>query len=300
MTSVSLLAVTVSVLCLVALPELLHSTTRFDANPRAGLVVWITLCTVGWLSAIILFLEIGLGRFQGALLPTTISFLVRLGDGHPLRGLGLTGVVGLSVALDITVLLAGGLVVAAWNSSRLRRQQRTVLDLVSEHADVSGISLVDHAHPLAYYLPGGGGRVVVSTGAVNVLSKHEFDAVVSHELGHRHGRHGALLIPLQALSPFVSFLPLARRAPAVMRAYLEMAADDFARERSSNDALRGALEKSSLFHRPPQGSFAMHDGTVDRRLRRLGGRSVPALDEAAVVLALGVSCSLFWTLLMLR
>ncbi|MFZ1063056.1 MAG: M56 family metallopeptidase [Acidimicrobiales bacterium] len=298
--SIATLALASSLLCLVVLPECLHSSTRFDANPRAGLVVWVTLCTVGWLSAITLFLEIGLGRFHRALLPTTASFLAHLGDGHPLRGLGLTEVVGLSVAFDITVLLVGGLLVAAWNSWRLRLHQRTVLDLVSARADAAGVSLVDHAHPLAYYLPGGGGRVVVSTGALEVLSRPEYDAVISHEFGHRHGRHGALLIPLQALSPFVSFLPLARRAPTVMRTYLEMAADDFARDRGSSDALRGALEKSPLFHRPPQGSFAMHDGIVERRLRRLGCHSVPVLDEATIVLAVGAASSLFWTLLMLR
>ncbi|HEY1222788.1 MAG TPA: M56 family metallopeptidase [Acidimicrobiales bacterium] len=294
------LALVVSVLCLVVLPEALHASTRFDTNPRAGLVVWVSLCMVGWLSTVILFLEIGLRQLHGALLPTTVLFLERLGDGHPLRGLGLTEVVGLSVAFDITVLLVGGLLLATWKIWQLRHQQRALLDLVAEHSGDSDVSLLEHPQPLAYYLPGNGGRVVVSTGALRVLTPGEFGAVVSHELGHRHGRHGALLIPLQALSPFVAFLPLARRAPGTIRTYLEMTADDFAREHGSSDALRSALEKSVFFHRPPLGTFGMHDGVVERRLRRLSLSTVPVFDQAAIVLAVGGSCSLLWTLLMSR
>lgn len=300
MTTIVLSAVA-SLLCLVALPEMLHTSRRFDANPRAGLTIWVAMCTIGWLSAIILFLKIGLRQFHGPLLHTTISFVDRLGDGHPLRGLGLSEVVGLSVALDITVLLAGGLTFATWKIWEMRHAQRTVLDLVAENDEHDeGISLLRHPQPLAYYLPGDGGRVVLSTGAMDVLSRRELAAVVSHEEGHRHGRHGALLIPLQALSPFVSFLPVARYGPEVMRTYLEMSADDYARARVSAPALRAALEKSSLFHRPPRGALGMHDAVVERRLHRLERGAVPMLDQATLLGVSGAALSLFWTLLMVR
>ena len=320
MTTIVLSAVA-SLLCLVALPEMLHTSRRFDANPRAGLTIWVAMCTIGWLSAIILFLKIGLRQFHGPLLHTTISFVDRLGDGHPLRGLGLSEVVGLSVALDITeevmarrgadraeiererltVLLAGGLTFATWKIWEMRHAQRTVLDLVAENDEHDeGISLLRHPQPLAYYLPGDGGRVVLSTGAIDVLSRRELAAVVSHEEGHRHGRHGALLIPLQVLSPFVSFLPVARYGPEVMRTYLEMSADDYARARVSAPALRAALEKSSLFHRPPRGALGMHDAVVERRLHRLERGAVPMLDQATLLGVSGAALSLFWTLLMVR
>ncbi len=208
---------------------------------------------------------------------------------------------GLSVALDITVLLAGGLTFATWKIWEMRHAQRTVLDLVAENDEHDeGISLLRHPQPLAYYLPGDGGRVVLSTGAIDVLSRRELAAVVSHEEGHRHGRHGALLIPLQVLSPFVSFLPVARYGPEVMRTYLEMSADDYARARVSAPALRAALEKSSLFHRPPRGALGMHDAVVERRLHRLERGAVPMLDQATLLGVSGAALSLFWTLLMVR
>ncbi len=300
MTTITLSALS-SLLCLVVLPEGLHRSRRFDTNPRAGLTVWVAMCTIGWLSAIILFLKIGLRQFNGPLLRTTISFVEHLGDGHPLRGLGLSEVVGLSVALDITVLLVGGLTFATWKIWELRHAQRTVLDLVAEDGGGDeGVSLLRHPQPLAYYLPGDGGRVVVSTGAYDVLSRPELAAVVSHEEGHRHGRHGALLIPLHALSPFVSFLPVARYAPDVMRTYLEMTADDYAREHVSTHALRSALEKSSLFHSPPRGAFGMHDALVERRIHRLEQAAVPMMDHATLCGVSGAALSLLWTLLMVR
>ena len=290
-----------SLLCLVVLPATLRTSRRFDANPRTGFIVWFALCTVGWLSAIILFLKIGLRQLHGPLLRTAISFIERLGDGHPLRGLGLSEVVGLSVALDITMLLAGGLAFATCKTWQLRRAQRTVLDLVAENDEhETGVSLLRHPQPLAYYLPGDGGRVVVSTGAMGVLSQTELAAVLSHEEGHRQGRHGALLIPLRALSPFVSFLPVARYAPEVMQTYLEMSADDYAREHASASALRTALQKSNLFHRPPQGALGMHDAVVERRIHRLERDAVPMLDHATLLGVLGATLSLLWTLLMVR
>ena len=294
-----LIAAAAAVLCLAVLPTMLHHSTRFDHRPRVGLVVWGSLYVMGWTSAVAFFLELGLGGSRRPLLTTVLAFVHRLDDGHPLRGLGLTEVVGLSIAFDITVLLLGGLVLSTWKVVNQRFEQRTVLDLVAEPAG-AGVCLLEHAQPLAYFLPGHGGRVVLSTGAVDALSSHELSAVVAHELGHRHGRHGAFLIPLQALSSFVSFLPLAHYAPTVMRSYLEMTADDFARARGYTEALRDVLAKASLFERPPLGAFGALDGVVARRIGRLSSRPTPALDASLLVVVLSSCLSLLYALSMSR
>ncbi len=286
-----------ALLCLAVLPLLLRSWTGFDRDPRSGLVVWGAMCVVGWCSAVVLFLEIGLGSPHGPILGSLSVFLRHLGDGHPLRGLGLSEVVGLSVAFDITVLMLGGLVVTAVKVWSVRSQQRTVLDLVAEApGSLDGVCLLRHPHPMAYFLPGDGGRVVLSTGAIDVLSHSELDAVIAHEVGHRSGRHGAFLVPLQVLSSFVSFLPLARYAPSVMRSYLEMSADDYSRSRESSGAIRTALRKASLFQPPPAGALNMTDDVIERRIRRLAvvpmsrrGAWVPLLNAAV---ASGLLCGL--------
>ena len=294
----TILALCASVLFLVALPSVLHSTTRFDRNPIGGLVIWGSMCVVGWMSAVVTFLKVGLGDTDAPLFRVLVSFIDHLGDGHPLRGLGLSEVVGLSVAFDITVLMLGGLVVTAVRIGSARSQQRTVLDLVAEDPKtLEGVCLLRHPYPMAYFLPGDGGRVVLSTGAVDVLSRSELDAVIAHEIGHRLGRHGTVLIPLQVLSSFVSFLPLARHAPATMRAYLEMLADDFSRSRGSSESLKTALAKAALFQPPPVGALSAADRVIDRRISRLTVDPSPA--RVALTLFGGVSvAALFLSLLM--
>lgn len=280
------LAVETSVLCLIVMPLMLRSSTRWDSSPRAGFVLWGSMCVVGWLSAVVVFLDVGLGVPRGSLLLALTAFIQHLGDGHPLRGLGLSEVVGLSVAFDIGVLMIGGLVVTAARIWNVRSGQRTVIDLVAEPPDsLEGVCLLKHSYPMAYFLPGDGGRVVLSTGAIDVLSTREVEAVIAHEVGHRSGRHGAFLVPLQVLSSFVSFLPLARYAPAAMRTYLEMSADDYSRSRELSDPLRTALKKSYLFQPPPVGALNVADGVIERRINRL------ALEPASTRGALAISGS---------
>jgi hypothetical protein len=277
-------------LCLIVLPMILRSSTRCDRNPRVGVAVWGAICLLGWFSAVVAFLEIGLGEPHGPLISSLGTFVMRLGDGHPLRGLGLSEVVGLSVAFDISVLLIGGLIVTSVRIGYVRSQQRSVLDLVAETPNsVEGVCLLRHPYPMAYFLPGDGGRVVLSTGAIDVLSAIELNAVIAHENGHRSGRHGSLLVPLQVLSSFFSFLPIARLAPTAIRTYLEMSADDYSRSRGSSEALKTALTKASLFQPPPAGALNVADGVMERRIQRLA--ISPASTRRGLALLGGVSAA---------
>ncbi|MGA7834227.1 MAG: M56 family metallopeptidase [Acidimicrobiales bacterium] len=295
------IAVEVSVICLIVLPTMLHSSTRFDRNPRVGFAVWGSMCLMGWFSAVVVFLGVGLGNPRGPLLRSLVLFVQRLGDGHPLRGLGLSEVVGLSVAFDISVLMLGGLVVTAIKVWHIRSQQRTVLDLVAETpTSLEGVCLLKHSRPTAYFLPGDGGRVVLSTGAVDILSSVELEAVIAHEVGHRNGRHGSLLVPLQVLSSFVSFLPLARYAPFVMRTYLEMEADDYSRTRVPPKALKTALTKAVLFQPAPIGALNVADGVMARRIERLDTEPARTSRTVALFGAVGVASTVLCLLLTTR
>lgn len=289
------LALATSGACLVVAPTLLRSWRRLDAYPRVGLAVWSSLVVLGWLSAIVLFLRVGLGDNQGSLVAGLGTFAARLGDGHPLRGLGFREVAGLSLALDVLLLMLGSLLRTGVTIARSRRRHRSLVDLVAGRSDdLVDVCVLAHPQPLAYFLPGRGGRVVVTQGALDVLSPVELEAVVSHERGHHQGRHGAWLVTLQSLSPFVQFIPLARFAPTNIRMYLEMSADDFARRRFPRSALEGALGKVSLFGAAPVGAMGLTSDFSSRRLARLA-RSMPYLLDLAVVSAIvSASLSLVW------
>ena len=289
------LALVTSLVCLVAVPSLLKSTRRFDHRPKVGLAVWSALVAVGWLSSIVFFLRVGLGQSSAPILASLRSFIAGLGSGHPLRGVGFREVVGLSLAFDISVLLLASLLRAVATIAVTRHHHRTLIDLVASpvegHTDVC---VLEHSQPLAYFLPGQGGRVVVTQGAVDVLSQAELDAVIFHERGHRDGHHGAWLVSLQALSPFMQFVPLARFAPTTMRMYLEMSADDFARVRVPRTALEGALGKVSLFGAAPLGAMCLTNDFAARRVERLA-TARPLVLDSAIVFAVASACvSLMW------
>ena len=289
------LAFLVSVGCLVVSPLLLRSSRRFDGCPRIGLTVWGALVAIGWLSSIVFFLRVGLGKPTGSIVASFGTFLGGLGDGHPLRGAGFREVVGLSMALDIAIVLVASLVRTAVAIAVNRRRHRALVDMVAFRTDrPADVSVLAHAQPLAYFLPGRGGRVVVTQGAVDALSPAELEAVISHERGHRHGHHGAWLVSLQSLSPFVQFVPLARFAPSVMRMYLEMSADDYARDRVPLGALEGALGKLPLFGVAPLGAMGLTNDFAERRLARLGTGSTLVRDAAVAIAIVSASLSFLW------
>jgi len=282
--NMTVVSVSVALTFLVVLPELLYSSRRLDRVPHTGLVLWGSLCGIGWLSTVVFFLRLGIDPGATSIWRATLTFVSHLSDGHPLRGLGLVEVVGLSFSLDIVVLFGGGLVMVGWQTWRRRGDQRAVIDMVSDESverSGVGVSVLNHAQPIAYYLPGRGGRVVLSTGALQLLDDVELGAVLAHERGHHEGHHGLFLVPLQTLATFVSLLPLSRRAPVAMREYLEMIADDFAAKKSSRGALRSAISKASSFQFAPRGAFGIADQLLERRVRRLDHRIASTLDVVA-------------------
>ncbi len=296
MTTLSLL---IAVACLAVLPEVLYASRLFDRTPHAGLALWASLGVGGWMAMTAFFLRLALANGSTPLLTALAAFLSHLRDGHPLRGLGLREVVGLSLSLDIVVLSLSTLTLVARQTWRRRREHATMLDLLSVPASPDcQIHVLDHAQPLAYFLPGDGGRIVVSTGTMELLDEDELSAVLAHERGHRRGLHGHFLIPLETLGTFVRFLPLARRAPVALRGYLEMMADDYASSRTSPGDVRAALGKASFFQVPPSGAFAASDLLVERRIRRLGHRPLGRLDGllAATVASGAIGLALALTL----
>jgi len=78
------------------------------------------------------------------------------------------------------------------------------------------------------------------------------------------------------MNAFFAFVPFARLAPVAIRTYLEMSADDFARRRTSTQALREALEKLGSLAAAPVGAIAWGGTVVERRIERLG-RARPSM-----------------------
>ncbi len=119
---------------------------------------------------------------------------------------------------------------AAFAAMAERRRQRLLVDVAAKHLPDVDVYVLPSARRLAYCVPGAGGRVVLSQGAIDSLSAAELQAVLNRERAHAKGRHDLVLLPFVALSRAFAWVPFARTARQAVAVLLEMIADDHARD----------------------------------------------------------------------
>ncbi|MER5737206.1 M56 family metallopeptidase [Streptomyces sp. NPDC002262] len=208
----------------------------------------------------------------------------------------------LAVALPAAVLgaWAGAVARRLLRAGRDRARHRARLDLVGVRCPRLRVTVLPHATPGAYCLPGLRARVVVSDAAVRLLSTRQLDAVVEHERAHVAGRHHLPLAAAEGFAALFRRLPLARHVRDQVALLLEMTADDRALRRHPDAVLATAMYELAA-GRTPRGAFgaAGPSPAVLRMRRILGPRPAPhpalrsALASAAVTapfLPLLVAC----------
>jgi hypothetical protein len=182
---------------------------------------------------------------------------------------------------------------------RARHRQRLLLGLLA-HGDpkVPGVLVVDHPAAAAYCVPGLRASIVVSAGALDLLSPAELNAVLAHERAHLRARHDLVLLPFAALLRAFRWSATARNANHHVALLVEMLADDRARRRGPARELATALLRVAAYGAGPAPAGALAAGTasaaeltarVTRLLRpqpRLPVLLVVLVSVAAAVLAL--------------
>ncbi|MGW4562497.1 M56 family metallopeptidase [Streptomyces sp. NPDC004561] len=147
-------------------------------------------------------------------------------------------------AAAFTVLLACG---AAWTTAMLARelvearrsrgQARAHLrerapDLPAGLPPARGPMLVlEDEYPDAWWMPGHPPQLVVTTGALQRLTDHQLDAVLTHERGHARAHHDWLLHLSTALATGFPRVPLFAHFCDQTHRLVELAADDAASRR---------------------------------------------------------------------
>jgi len=189
---------------------------------------------------------------------------------HPLAGISISEALGLTLAVDVSLVIVGGLVLTLIRTVHIRARHRRLLDLVGRAvAQVPGTVILDHPRPAAYYLPGLRSRIVISSGTLRLLNPSELAAVVSHEQGHARERHGLLMLPFASLAHLFSWIPYSRRAPAAVARLVELAADDHAARRHDPLALASALAHIATTNYVPACAFGAGGRNVSDRVQRL-------------------------------
>ncbi|HEX5597694.1 MAG TPA: M56 family metallopeptidase [Micromonosporaceae bacterium] len=176
-------------------------------------------------------------------------------------------IAGLAAMALLIARLAVGLTVTFTAARRWRRHHRAALLPVSRPGPDGESVILDHAVPVIYCLPGRPGQIVVTSGALDVLSPQEFAAVLGHEQAHLRGRHHLLLALVTAFHRAFPGLPLAGTAEAEVRRLVEHLADDRAGAQHDRRLMASAIVR--LADATPEHALGAATAAADRVRRML-------------------------------
>lgn len=274
-------------------PAVLGRATWLSRSPRLGIMAWqAALAAV--LSALVLLIVV-------AAVPTSaLSFdlnhvlhacVVKLSELYREGELGAIQPLAAALGIGTVVRLTWVLTAELRQIRRQRSEQRSLLDLLAGDPQYDGALLLPAAVPVAYCVPGSGGRIVLTTAADRALSREQRRAVVEHERAHLRGRHDLVLLGADVAAAAAPWLPFFRHAQRSLRRYVEMVADDAAVRRAGAAPVAAAL--LGLAVPSPPATLASAGTATGERVRRLldGGQDGPSricqafLGMAAVIAA---------------
>jgi len=123
---------------------------------------------------------------------------------------------------------------------RDRREHAALVAATGRPGDEPDVTIIDHDAPAVYCLPCGRHQIVISAGALAILTPGQLCAVLAHERAHLRRRHHVILALATALAHAFPRVPLLGHAQPQLAVLAEMAADDAA-IRHHRDDLAAAL-----------------------------------------------------------
>ncbi|MFF2195986.1 M56 family metallopeptidase [Streptomyces sp. NPDC058157] len=271
------------------LPWMLVRAVWAQQAPRLGLAVWIVCgalfaASTAMLPAQLLLPAQTSHRLVDMALTLDLPSPGRVLDASPREALAALA------ALAVLAVPGTGFVRELARARRARTRHAELLRLVGRYDGRLGVTVLDDPRPAVYCLPGRSRRVVVSTGALEVLSEQELAAALAHERAHIGGRHHLLVAAAGAYASVFRRLPLARIGGRTVPLLLEMTADDRALRRCSSDALATALYALATGHAPHK-AFAAGGPSAAVRMRRILGPRRAGRPVLRGLFAVAVSAS---------
>lgn len=211
-------------------PRVIARWTSGVRSPLASLVAWqlASWLLVGMVLLAAALLAVPPLAAAGRLPASLESCLAMLRDlPNPADSVVLQVVAGLVLVCALLRLLGCALRSAVANH-RHRARHRALLCLVGRPDAALGAHIVSDPAAIVYCLPGHGGRVVFSSGAVDKLSPVQRAAVLAHERAHLRGRHHLLIASASVLSRSFPRVTLFSKAFEQTTRLVEMRADDLA------------------------------------------------------------------------
>lgn len=179
----------------------------------------------------------------------------------------------LLLALPLILVLA--MIIGGYRYRRRHgKQQRDLQDALgagSTQTWIAGqpVTVIVHDQPTAFALAHRRWGIVISIALMELLTADELTAVVTHEAAHLRQRHHLILRLLHGGIAPLRWIPLVAAIDAAIPHYLEMAADNAAREQTSTPILASALLKIGEKSGPAAlhaacGPVALHAAGIDR------------------------------------
>lgn len=152
-------------------------------------------------------------------------------------------------ALLLLLLTVGTLAAIAVRHARAAARERSRHRLVTDALAAPGqggpdsVRVLDDPTPAAFCIPGSWktARVVLTRGAVQLLSEEEIAATVAHERAHLRFRHHRTILLADVLHTAVGWSGALANHARQVRRLAEMAADDRAAERHGHRTVASAL-----------------------------------------------------------
>jgi Zn-dependent protease with chaperone function len=137
--------------------------------------------------------------------------------------------------------------------------------------------VLETPQPAVYCMPGRPATIVLTTGALRVLTPAQLRAVLAHERAHLAGRHHVLVRLSRGLAASIRGVPLFAAGAAEIARLAELRADDVAARHSGRPTLITALlamGTGQAMSAPqalsvPRASLAATGGAVTARVQRL-------------------------------
>ena len=259
--------------------------------PRLALATWLVLAGSVVVSALLagLVLAVPVGPLSGDLASLLHTCVTLVREQYATPGGALSGVLGFLGASGMLVRLgwcaASDVLAARTGRAKLRDQ----LALVARPDHRIGALVVEHTTSAAYCVPGGRGRIVVTSAALDRLDADQVSAVVAHERSHLRGRHHVLVQSMVVLRRAFPFVPAFRHAADEVAQLTELVADDVASRTSGRLALATALVRLAE-GATPVGTLAAGGQGAVARVRRLADpvRPVGLASRVGILTALTV------------
>lgn len=158
---------------------------------------------------------------------------------------------GIPAFIPLLLPMAGIALVVAGLASEMRQLRDSSASVIAEiRRDSVATKLQGHPVrvirddvPRVFALPGRDGGIVISGGALAILTERELSGVLAHERAHVRQRHHLGLAILYGATRYFRWIPVVAAVRAAVPLYLEIAADQAAKRVSGTTAIASALLK---------------------------------------------------------